>query len=140
MLRRCRRGRSVVLVALSLVCGSAQAQLLNKLSSVLTDPVGTTLRVLANVSGIVTSPVGDLLVGTAQLAGTGLAHTVIRVQGRYLTLARGTAAVDISFTHDGENRRFLIVRPATAYAGAPVLRSEEHTSELQSLMRISYAV
>src|SRR3546814_3160886 len=77
--RRFRRVRSIVLVALSLVCVSAQAQLLNKLSSVLTDPVGTTLRVLANVSGIVTSPVGDLLVGTAQLAGTGLAHTVIRV-------------------------------------------------------------
>src|SRR3546814_3653603 len=93
--RRFRRVRSIVLVALSLVCVSAQAQLLNKLSSVLTDPVGTTLRVLANVSGIVTSPVGDLLVGTAQLAGTGLDNTV---------------------------------------------RSEEHTSELQSLMRNSYDV
>src|SRR3546814_6451557 len=29
---------------------------------------------------------------------------------------------------------------ATYRAGAPVRRSEEHTSELQSLMRISYAV
>src|SRR3546814_17311190 len=72
--RRFRRVRSIVLVALSLVCVSAQAQLLNKLSSVLTAPVGTTLRVLANVSGIVTSPAGDLLVGTAQVAGTGLAQ------------------------------------------------------------------
>src|SRR3546814_2147165 len=29
---------------------------------------------------------------------------------------------------------------AAKEAGAPVIRSEEHTSELQSLMRISYAV
>src|SRR3546814_8232087 len=97
--RRFRRVRSIVLVALSLVCVSARAQLLNKLSSVLTDPVGTTLRVLANVSGIVTSPVGDLLVGTAQLAGTGLAHTVIRVQGRYLTLARDRKSTRLNSSH-----------------------------------------
>src|SRR3546814_3188173 len=31
-------------------------------------------------------------------------------------------------------------RPITSRAGAMGLRSEEHTSELQSLMRISYAV
>src|SRR3546814_1505560 len=31
-------------------------------------------------------------------------------------------------------------RPAAAHAEEAVLRSEEHTSELQSLMRISYAV
>src|SRR3546814_10909550 len=30
--------------------------------------------------------------------------------------------------------------PALALIGAAILRSEEHTSELQSLMRISYAV
>src|SRR3546814_5700443 len=35
---------------------------------------------------------------------------------------------------------FLIVDLALAQAGAELLRSEEHTSELQSLMRISYAV
>src|SRR3546814_10080334 len=40
---------------------------------------------------------------------------------------------------------FQFVLAATFFAGivivfAPVLRSEEHTSELQSLMRISYAV
>src|SRR3546814_9120671 len=35
------------------------------------------------------------------------------------------------------------VRPANAFVASPMLsivRSEEHTSELQSLMRISYAV
>jgi polyhydroxybutyrate depolymerase len=135
-----RRGRSAAFVALSLVCVCAQAQLLNRVGSVLTHPVATTLRVLANVSGTVTSPVGDILVGTAQLAGPWLAHTVIRIQGRYLTLARGTAAVDVSFTYDGENRRFLIVRPATAYAGVPVLlmlHGNGGTAENQA--NISYA-
>src|SRR3546814_3124923 len=34
----------------------------------------------------------------------------------------------------------LVQRPAGARANAPLRRSEEHTSELQSLMRISYAV
>src|SRR3546814_2938158 len=32
------------------------------------------------------------------------------------------------------------IQPATLAIGAGALRSEEHTSELQSLMRISYAV
>src|SRR3546814_10631207 len=32
------------------------------------------------------------------------------------------------------------IRPARRPAGRPAPRSEEHTSELQSLMRISYAV
>src|SRR3546814_10633695 len=35
---------------------------------------------------------------------------------------------------------FLIVAPAMAIDTVPSGRSEEHTSELQSLMRISYAV
>src|SRR3546814_8800726 len=37
----------------------------------------------------------------------------------------------------------LLLQPTTSFADCPpldVLRSEEHTSELQSLMRISYAV
>src|SRR3546814_8710045 len=34
----------------------------------------------------------------------------------------------------------LLPDPAPAAAQAPLVRSEEHTSELQSLMRISYAV
>src|SRR3546814_8575988 len=32
------------------------------------------------------------------------------------------------------------IPPRLAHRSAPVIRSEEHTSELQSLMRISYAV
>src|SRR3546814_8389609 len=34
---------------------------------------------------------------------------------------------------------FVAERRAAAYLSAPVVRSEEHTSELQSLMRISFA-
>src|SRR3546814_7684874 len=40
---------------------------------------------------------------------------------------------------DGANGHFLRAT-SMAYASARHLRSEEHTSELQSLMRISYAV
>lgn len=101
---------------------------------------GTVMRTLANVSGAVTSPVGDLMVGTAQVAGPFLAHTVVRVQGRYLTLARGTAAFDITFAHDGQQRRMLVVRPEPAYAGAPVLmmlHGNGGTAENQA--NISYA-
>src|SRR3546814_5199091 len=33
-----------------------------------------------------------------------------------------------------------LIAPSSALSASPTLRSEEHTSELQSLMRISYAV
>src|SRR3546814_9119766 len=36
--------------------------------------------------------------------------------------------------------RFIFVTPSHQYPLGMVMRSEEHTSELQSLMRISYAV
>src|SRR3546814_8076609 len=39
-----------------------------------------------------------------------------------------------------QSARRLIPRWVPAFAGMTYLRSEEHTSELQSLMRISYAV
>src|SRR3546814_4522591 len=41
---------------------------------------------------------------------------------------------------DALSRPVSIVGIVTAYRSANCLRSEEHTSELQSLMRISYAV
>src|SRR3546814_4608142 len=40
----------------------------------------------------------------------------------------------------GDHRHTRTTRPATAGHRAAYTRSEEHTSELQSLMRISYAV
>lgn len=82
---------------------------------------GTVMRTLADISGTVTSPVGDILVGTAQVAGSWLANTVVRIQGRYVTIPRGTAAFEISFTSGGETRRMLVIRPEPARADAPVM-------------------
>src|SRR3546814_8098050 len=42
--------------------------------------------------------------------------------------------------HASVGRRALLFRGLGRFAGAPEVRSEEHTSELQSLMRNSYAV
>src|SRR3546814_7057881 len=62
-----------------------------------------------------------------------LAHAVVKVESNFNPKARGRA---------GEVG-LMQIKPATArmmgYKGS-VKRSEEHTSELQSLMRISYAV
>src|SRR3546814_8308299 len=41
---------------------------------------------------------------------------------------------------EGESRRVTQLRKLRAVPYVEVMRSEEHTSELQSLMRISYAV
>src|SRR3546814_970104 len=67
----------------------------------------------------------------------------------YTTLFRSrlvAAQRDLELPHRG-GRGQLVLRPAAAAALAdrrhrhpPCARSEEHTSELQSLMRISYAV
>jgi len=107
---------SGVLLALAIAIGSPAGH-----AGLLQTTTGTVLRLLANISGLVTSPVGDLLVGTTQNAGRLLAHTTVRIQGRYLLLARDTAAFDVTFTHDGRERQLLVVRPQTAVAGAPVL-------------------
>src|SRR3546814_6056965 len=64
---------------------------------------------------------------------------VDRLHLRFVTLCRLLARVELAHHHFEE-------RGGTAEEGAPhlgelnVRRSEEHTSELQSLMRISYAV
>src|SRR3546814_6280827 len=62
-----------------------------------------------------------------------------RRQGRALTgPAEPTEKADPLFVHP-DVRRMLMDAKATI-EGLRALRSEEHTSELQSLMRISYAV
>src|SRR3546814_3290870 len=62
----------------------------------------------------------------------------------YTTLFRssipGACASDDASTMDVTVLGAGVVGMATAYAAAQAVRSEEHTSELQSLMRISYAV
>src|SRR3546814_3088417 len=62
-----------------------------------------------------------------------------RRQRRLLQLAR----IDADHALEGGAARGQVALGADAIsgrAGQPALRSEEHTSELQSLMRISYAV
>src|SRR3546814_3418777 len=64
------------------------------------------------------------------------------VSGTWDTLAeqdRRRALADAVEADGGVGVANLSVREAVEYANA-ALRSEEHTSELQSLMRISYAV
>src|SRR3546814_3955880 len=71
-----------------------------------------------------------------------LLHKVVLEDGRSLDItlppceplrAREATAVAADFTEDADARMISLGRIANA-------RSEEHTSELQSLMRISYAV
>src|SRR3546814_4901709 len=61
---------------------------------------------------------------TARYAEAALARVTLTSDSRVLDVAAGTGALAL----------------LAARTGAQVLRSEEHTSELQSLMRISYAV
>src|SRR3546814_3584349 len=50
------------------------------------------------------------------------------------------AAIAIAAIQDALIPRTGLLRPIQTGHVAPALRSEEHTSELQSLMRLSYAV
>src|SRR3546814_13415006 len=56
----------------------------------------------------------------------------------YTTLFRSARAIGVSKSTGRQSLRLR--RPRWSAAGSPTGRSEEHTSELQSLMRISYAV
>src|SRR3546814_2105084 len=64
----------------------------------------------------------------------------------YTTLFRSTMAVEILLPkigfsmQEGQIAEWLASDGAQVTEGQPLFRSEEHTSELQSLMRISYAV
>src|SRR3546814_3116318 len=80
---------------------------------------------------------GDTVTGALATSATAASDV-----GAY-AIARGSLAVSSNYalTYQGAN---LSIDPAAltlTYRAAPVSsRSEEHTSELQSLMRISYAV
>src|SRR3546814_1633948 len=82
---------------------------------------------------------------SASLTADGLGG-LLRIAGGPLWQFRtseGSLAVEESLWVDGEGRPHpteQLVVTSTAPAGGASIRSEEHTSELQSLMRISYAV
>src|SRR3546814_7398343 len=59
-------------------------------------------------------------------------------EGRGFILGTGAEQVALFVVRDGDHA-FAYVN-ACPHQGTPLERSEEHTSELQSLMRISYAV
>src|SRR3546814_7825567 len=76
-----------------------------------------------------------------------------RVRDEVLHILKASGSACLMVTHDSEEAMFMADRIAVMRAGRvvqegtpvalycqPVDRSEEHTSELQSLMRISYAV
>ncbi|WP_028081742.1 alpha/beta hydrolase family esterase [Solimonas soli] len=104
--------------------------------------LGTTPAFAATVSNFVgayTGPIGDLTVSDAKKAGKLTANTVVTINGRLLTLPRGSAAFDISFAHAGATRRFLVVRPEPANANAPavfVLHGTGGTPEAQSNLTV----
>ena len=54
-------------------------------------------------------PIGDLTVSDAKKAGRYTANTLVSINGRWLTLPRGTAAFDIGFTDGDTARRFLVI-------------------------------
>src|SRR3546814_6357817 len=60
-----------------------------------------------------------------------------RLRRRYAGVPGRPARRGTEYTRGGHERQFL---RAFQQGGAMTSRSEEHTSELQSLMRISYAV
>src|SRR3546814_3374417 len=75
--------------------------------------------------------------GSAREGGTGLglsiAQDIMRAHGGDIRLERSGSEGTLF-------RLVLPLRQAPAQPAAKASRSEEHTSELQSLMRISYAV
>src|SRR3546814_7041695 len=79
-------------------------------------------------------------VNPTKMIGSGTVVKSIRQQFSQGNLVQSESSLDLAITGDG----FFAVKPSIG--GAQVnytrngSRSEEHTSELQSLMRISYAV
>src|SRR3546814_7904586 len=65
-----------------------------------------------------------------QLAGC---EPHVMAEAAKLNADRGAAIIDI-------NMGCPVKKVVNGHAGSALMRSEEHTSELQSLMRISYAV
>src|SRR3546814_10326473 len=66
-------------------------------------------------------------------------HALARPIGNRVVIFEGIA-VDVGRRGQDVAVRIAVAPPAPGFGRAAQFRSEEHTSELQSLMRISYAV
>src|SRR3546814_8729781 len=84
----------------------------------------------ATWAGFATAPMGILAVVSAPIVG----RLMTRIDPR-LIVTYGMVMLAISFF-----MRAQLTAQADYMSVATAMRSEEHTSELQSLMRISYAV
>src|SRR3546814_4509425 len=89
----------------------------------------------------VTAPVAFVLKGYPRLSETFIAQEIAALE------ERGLEILIVSLRHPTERKRHPLhdrIRAPVLYLPEYLyqepLRSEEHTSELQSLMRISYAV
>lgn len=91
---------------------------LSLLSAVLLASTPASAATVKAFVGQYTGTIGDLTVSTPKAAGKLMANTVVSMNGRLLTLPRGSAAFDVSFEHDGAARRFLVIRPEPANANA----------------------
>src|SRR3546814_10498892 len=91
------------------------------------------IRLVREVGGADIADAGALLMIEADGDDGTLPHVVDALE----RAARGDGLVELaSATDPAANEALWAARKALS----PALRSEEHTSELQSLMRISYAV
>ncbi len=88
------------------------------LSSALWMPATASAATVPGFVGEFTGYIGDLTVSDPKKAGRLTANTLVSINGRFLTLPRGTAAFDISFSEAGTTRRFLVLRPEPANSGA----------------------
>src|SRR3546814_4614634 len=89
-------------------------------------------------SDVCSSDLGVLNSSTRSSAGQrSVSETDIRVAATAMRLAASTM---VSAVPSRRDRRPVLWRSASSAAALVASRSEEHTSELQSLMRISYAV
>lgn len=84
------------------------------------DLLGRTLNTVQPLLTALTDPFIDPLVGVVEFSDP-LKRTLVRINGRYLDLAPNTAAFEVEVSHNGLDRRFLVITPADAPTGAPVL-------------------
>lgn len=94
--------------------GLSLCSLAGNASNLLTEIYGGAVSTVSNLIGTVTDPLAGVLVGVTQIAPKFVQRTVIRIQGRTLELVPGTAAFDLTLTHNGNSRTIIVIRPEPA--------------------------